>query len=60
MRAGGIFGVHKIYAVSDEEQITFEHTALNRTVFARGALVGARWILNNSKNGVYTMDDVIS
>lgn len=60
MRAGGIFGVHKIYAASDEEMITFEHTALNRTVFARGALVGASWLLKNQKNGVYTMDDVIS
>lgn len=60
MRAGGIFGVHKVYAASEEEMITFEHTALNRTVFARGALVGASWLLKNQKNGVYTMDDVIS
>lgn len=60
MRAGGIFGVHKVYAASDEEMITFEHTALNRTVFARGALVGASWLLKNQKNGVYSMDDVIS
>lgn len=60
MRAGGIYGVHKIHAVSEEELISFEHTALNRTVFARGALVGARWILNQRKNGFYTMEDVIS
>lgn len=60
MRAGGIFGVHKVYAASEEEMITFEHTALNRTVFARGALVGASWLLKKQKNGVYTMDDVIS
>ncbi len=60
MRAGGIFGVHKVYAVSDEEIISFEHTALNRTVFAKGALVGASWLLAQAKNGVYSMDDVIS
>lgn len=60
MRAGGIYGVHKIHAVSEEEMISFEHTALNRTVFARGALVGARWLLNQKKNGFYTMEDVIS
>ncbi len=60
MRAGGIFGVHKVYAASDEEMIMFEHTALNRTVFAKGALVGASWLMNQSKNGVYSLEDVIS
>lgn len=60
MRVGGIFGVHKVYAASEDEMITFEHTALNRTVFARGALVGASWLMKNQKNGVYSMDDVIS
>jgi 4-hydroxy-tetrahydrodipicolinate reductase len=59
MRSGGIYGVHKVYAVSDEEMITFEHTALNRTVFARGALVGALWLLDKT-NGQYHIDDVIS
>lgn len=58
MRAGGIYGVHKVYAVSDEEIIQFEHTAINRTVFARGALTGARWLLNQ-KNGFYSIDNVI-
>jgi 4-hydroxy-tetrahydrodipicolinate reductase len=59
MRAGGIYGVHKIYAASEEEIIQFEHTAINRTVFARGALVAAHWLLRQKK-GSYTMDDVIS
>lgn len=59
MRGGGIYGVHKVYAASDEELIQFEHTAINRTVFARGALVAAQW-LKNHKSGLYTMDDVIS
>jgi 4-hydroxy-tetrahydrodipicolinate reductase len=59
MRAGGIFGVHKVYAVSDEEIIQFEHTAINRTVFARGGLVAAQWIIGRPK-GLYSMDDVIS
>lgn len=59
MRGGGIFGVHKVYAVSDEEMIQFEHTAINRTVFARGALVAAQWLFGKGK-GVYSMDDVIS
>lgn len=58
-RGGGIFGVHKIYAMSDEEVIVFEHQALNRTVFARGALHAARWLLNQ-KPGMYQMTDVLN
>lgn len=59
MRGGGIFGVHKIYAASEEEILLFEHTAINRTVFARGALVAAEW-LRTKPQGSYSMDDVIA
>ena len=56
-RLGGVFGVHKITAASKSEMITFEHTALNREVFAEGALRAARWILNK-KSGYYSMDSL--
>lgn len=59
MRGGGIFGVHKIYGVSDDELLSFEHTAMNRIVFARGALVAARWLSGQGK-GLYSIDDVIT
>lgn len=59
IRAGGIYGVHKVYAISDEEIIQFEHTATNRTVFARGAITACQWLINK-KSGFYSMDDVIS
>ena len=58
VRGGGIFGVHKIFAMSPEEIITFEHTALNRSVFARGALQVARWI-GDKKPGFYSMKDCL-
>lgn len=58
IRGGGVFGVHKIFAMSDEEVITFEHSALNRTVFARGAVMAAGW-LSNKKPGLYHMRDVL-
>lgn len=57
-RAGGIFGVHKLHAVSDQEHITIEHTALNRAVFAKGSLTAAKWLLDQ-KAGIYTIDDVL-
>lgn len=58
IRGGGIFGVHKIYAMADEELLVFEHTALNRSVFAKGAVKATEWILEQPP-GLYSMDDVL-
>ena len=58
IRGGGIFGVHKIFAMSDQEVLTFEHTALNRTVFAIGAVQAAIWIAKQ-KPGLYQIRDVL-
>lgn len=58
IRGGGIFGVHKIWAMSEEEVITVEHTALNRSVFAKGAIRAAKF-LANKKPGLYKMSDVL-
>lgn len=57
VRGGGIFGVHKVIAMSDEEVITFEHEALNRAVFAKGAVHAANW-LAKQKAGQYRFEDV--
>lgn len=59
IRGGGVFGVHKIYAMSDEEVLTFEHTALNRTVFAKGAVQAALMMAKQKKPGLYEMRDVL-
>jgi len=58
IRGGGVFGVHKIYSMSDEEVLTFEHNALNRTVFAKGAVQAAEW-LAKQKPGLYQIRDVL-
>jgi 4-hydroxy-tetrahydrodipicolinate reductase len=58
IRGGGIFGIHKVYAMDEDEVLVFEHTALNRTVFARGAIKVADWICKQTP-GVYQMKDVI-
>lgn len=58
IRGGGIFGVHKIYAMSDEEVLMFEHTALNRAVFAKGSVQAAEWIVGQ-KPGLYQIRDVL-
>jgi len=58
IRGGGIFGVHKVLAMGDDEVLSFEHTALSRRVFARGALQAARWLLNRPP-GLYQIDDIL-
>jgi 4-hydroxy-tetrahydrodipicolinate reductase len=59
IRGGGIFGVHRIDLMAESEVIVLEHTALDRKVFARGAVVAARWI-SKKKPGQYGMQDAIS
>ncbi|WP_413289526.1 4-hydroxy-tetrahydrodipicolinate reductase [Bdellovibrio sp. HCB337] len=58
IRGGGIFGVHKVHAMAEEEHIVFEHMALNRAVFARGAVEAAQWLCSKKK-GFYSMRDVL-
>lgn len=58
IRGGGIFGLHKIMAMSEEEVISLEHMALNRSVFARGAVTAAAW-LSQQQPGRFEMIDVL-
>ncbi len=52
IRVGGVFGVHRVGAASEEEVLIFEHQALNRNVFARGAIQKAKWLVKQ-KPGYY-------
>jgi 4-hydroxy-tetrahydrodipicolinate reductase len=57
-RGGGVFGDHDVFFASDEELLTFSHRALNRSVFAKGALRAATWVMDQ-KPGIYGMKDVL-
>lgn len=52
-----VFGIHQITAESTSEIIKFEHIALNRTVFAQGALKAASFLVKK-KRGFYSMEDL--
>ncbi len=56
-RMGGVFGIHNVTAASQNEVITFQHQALNRSVFAEGALRAAAWLVKK-KPALYLMDDM--
>lgn len=58
LRGGGVFGVHQVHAMGDNETLVFEHRALNRKLFAEGALAAARW-LATQKKGLYTLQDLL-
>ena len=59
LRLGNIFGDHSCEFASDNEVITFSHTALNRRVFAEGALNCAHWLVDRGA-GFYSMRDYLS
>ena len=58
IRGGGIFGTHKVYFMSNDETLVFEHKANGRSVFATGAVKAALWLAKR-KPGLYTMEDVL-
>jgi 4-hydroxy-tetrahydrodipicolinate reductase len=58
VRAGSIFGVHNVHIATDQEWVTLTHRALNRGVFAEGALNAVEW-LAGQKAGAYTFEDFL-
>lgn len=58
IRGGGIFGLHRVHMMGTEETLTFEHNALNRAIFAKGAIVASKW-LKNKPAGFYQMANVL-
>lgn len=57
IRAGGVRGIHRVLAIGEGEVLTFEHVALDRSVFAAGAIKAALW-LASKKPGFYNFEDL--
>lgn len=58
LRGGAVVGEHDVKFMSDNEEIAISHRALDRRVFALGALTAAQWLIRQ-KPGLYAMRDVI-
>jgi 4-hydroxy-tetrahydrodipicolinate reductase len=56
-RAGSIPGTHTVGFDAAAETLTLTHEARDRSVFARGALEAARWVIG--RKGWFSMQDVI-
>lgn len=57
-RAGGVIGEHEVTFGAEKEVIRLSHTALDRSVFAEGALHAAQWAAARPP-GLYNMNDVL-
>jgi 4-hydroxy-tetrahydrodipicolinate reductase len=58
LRAGSVVGDHDVLFALDEDVVHVQHRALDRVIFARGALRAARWVVGR-KPGLYSMADVL-
>jgi 4-hydroxy-tetrahydrodipicolinate reductase len=58
LRGGGVIGDHSVTFASEAEMITLSHRAMDRSLFAKGALTAARWAFDK-KPGFYSMLDVL-
>ena len=57
LRGGGVYGEHTIHFLGALETISLSHKALDRTLFAEGALVLARW-LEKKQAGFYDLESL--
>ncbi len=58
LRGGTVAGEHSVILAGEEERITLSHSAENRSIFARGAVKGATWLIGKPA-GRYSMNDVL-
>jgi 4-hydroxy-tetrahydrodipicolinate reductase len=58
LRGGQVVGEHTLLFAGETEHIAVTHKALDRRVFARGAVRAALWT-QGQKPGLYTMADVL-
>lgn len=59
IRGGSIVGEHTVLFAGTDEQLEIRHTALSKSIFARGALKCADWLLKKEAR-LYTMDDLFT
>lgn len=58
LRMGNVVGEHTVYISTDTQILTLAHRAESRSVFADGAVVAAKYIVDRAP-GMYKMEDVL-
>lgn len=58
LRGGDVVGEHTVFYINDFERIELTHRAQDRSIFARGAVAAARWLVGKPA-GLYSMANVL-
>lgn len=58
VRGGTIVGEHVVIYAGLDEVFSLKHEAFSKKIFAKGALLGATWLLDKEK-GMYDMENVL-
>ncbi len=58
-RKGEVVGEHMVKLIGWEEELILVHNAKSRKPFAAGALIAAKWVVQQKKPGLYDMQDVL-
>jgi 4-hydroxy-tetrahydrodipicolinate reductase len=59
IRVGSVPGTHELVFDAAFEHIRIEHVARDRRVFADGALLAAKWLVSQPRQGLFSMQDVL-
>ena len=57
-RMGDVVGVHRVNFDCGQEKVTLEHVVTDRRVFARGAVLAAKFIQTKT-SGLYGIEDIV-
>jgi 4-hydroxy-tetrahydrodipicolinate reductase len=58
IRGGSIVGEHTVLFAGEEERLEITHIAESRGIFARGAILAAKFLVRKEK-GLYDLQDVL-
>lgn len=58
LRGGSVAGDHSVLFLGESERLSLSHLAEDRSIFARGAVRAAQWLIGRSA-GRYTMPEVL-
>jgi 4-hydroxy-tetrahydrodipicolinate reductase len=60
LRLGAVPGTHELIFDSPEDSIELLHRARNRDSLAKGALRAAEWLIAKKRQGIFTIEDVLT
>ena len=59
-RLGAVVGEHRVSFGFGQEIVSIQHSALDRSIFAKGALRAAEWLVGQAAGRLYSLSDVLS